>query len=457
MITPRFECSQTPNTVVINIYCPSVRAADVEIHVDDTLFSLHLNPYFLRLTLPHPVLEDDDSSAKYDAGTGYLTVTLAKANPGQDFPDLDLLSKLLAPRPATQTQPPQIEVLGDDDGGEEVERHLDEVEDLTARTDALSLEREEILRAAENDWQLPQQVPSDDYPISMTLTHPYGFLSRYGGYFKHAQHTENEINELGGQAETLSLRERRSRRVQHENAKWDEEHYMADYADDEYIQELVHWVNPRTQNTESFEFSDQEKAALLNLPRREYLSDEAQTRNLYLSLTTILFAAAYEARTTQGDPTPESAWTICILTPIFSALDGPPYSTDPPSSDLIATLVQSYRRSLSFPLFRSFALAEKCRSDVAALFKQGKRAILRCLLETKHILEHHEVNYVYSKIWVEDFCVWVQSCADEATLQDLGRELQSSQISKALIGWDLEELESAALEVQEREPDSDDE
>ncbi|CAK5264945.1 unnamed protein product [Mycena citricolor] len=290
-----------------------------------------------------------------------------------------------------------------------------------------------------------QQVPSDDYPISMTLTHPYGFLSRYGGYFKHAQHTENEINELGGQAETLSLRERRSRRVQHENAKWDEEHYMADYADDEYIQELVHWVNPRTQNT---------NLSSSQIKRKRHLSDEAQTRNLYLSLTTILFAAAYEARTTQGDPTPESAWTICILTPIFSALDGPPYSTDPPSSDLIATLVQSYRRSLSFPLFRSFALAEKCRSDVAALFKQGKRAILRCLLETKHILEHHEVNYVYSKIWVEDFCVWVQS---EATLQDLGRELQSSQISKALIGWDLEELESAALEVQEREPDSDDE
>jgi protein SHQ1 len=140
-------------------------------------------------------------------------------------------------------------------------------------------------------------------------------------------------------------------------------------------------------------------------------------RNLYLTLVTILFSYAYEARTTQGDSTPESAWTICSLVPAFSALDPPPYSApttslDRPSpSDLAACLSQSYRRCLCFPLYRSFLLAEACREDVGALFLRGKRTIVRCLLEAKFILEHHEVYYVYSKIWLEDFCVWVQASA----------------------------------------------
>ena len=126
-----------------------------------------------------------------------------------------------------------------------------------------------------------------------------------------------------------------------------------------------------------------------------------------------------ESRATQLDPTPESAWTICTLTPAFSALD-------PPSSEtyvegvpytftqemLRAAMVPSYRRSLTFPLYRSFAFAESCRQDSAKLLLKGKRTIMRCLLEMKGILDHHEVYYVYSKIWLDDFCVWVQAYAE---------------------------------------------
>lgn len=46
------------------------------------------------------------------------------------------------------------------------------------------------------------------------------------GYFRHVAHTENEVNELGPDAETLPEDERRTRRLAHEEAKWDEEHYM---------------------------------------------------------------------------------------------------------------------------------------------------------------------------------------------------------------------------------------
>lgn len=46
------------------------------------------------------------------------------------------------------------------------------------------------------------------------------------GYFRHVEHAENEVNELGVDAEICPPEERRQRRLQHEEQKWDEDHYM---------------------------------------------------------------------------------------------------------------------------------------------------------------------------------------------------------------------------------------
>lgn len=147
-----------------------------------------------------------------------------------------------------------------------------------------------------------------------------------------------------------------------------------------------------------------------------------------MTLLSLLFSYAYECRTTQHDPTPESAWTLGVLTPAFTALDPAPYSTEPApptldafsSNELVATLSTSYRRALAFPLYRSWALAEQCRADAAALLENGKRIVARCLLEMKHILDHHEVHYVYSKVWIDDFCVWTLAYARFVTPTRVG-------------------------------------
>lgn len=81
---------------------------------------------------------------------------------------------------------------------------------------------------------------------------------------------------------------------------------------------------------------------------------------------------------------------------------------------------------------------------------------MRCLLRMKDILDHHEVYYVYSKIWLDDFCLWISAYADDEILEKLGKVLAEIKVAKALIGWNLEELETAALESLERESDSDD-
>lgn len=98
------------------------------------MFTLHINPYFLKLNLPKSVLEDDNSSAKYDPSNGFLTVELTKEVPGEEFEDLDLLSKLLAPRSELRNeQHPKIEVIDSKD---------DDVALLVENTEKLSLEQE---------------------------------------------------------------------------------------------------------------------------------------------------------------------------------------------------------------------------------------------------------------------------------------------------------------------------
>jgi protein SHQ1 len=214
------------------------------------------------------------------------------------------------------------------------------------------------------------------------------------------------------------------------------------------------------------------------------LATGTQTHDLYLTLLTLLFSYAYDARFTQHDPSTESAWTISALTPAFSALDPPPYfagihsvltpANDPifSPSEIASALIPSYRRSLAFPLYRSFALAEACRTDVAELLCKGRRTVVRCLIELKRILDHHEVYYIYSKIWVEDFCVWTQAYAtfvyfyssfssiayytidSDDNLKKLATCVKLLKMEKNLLGWDLEKLETV---TQGGDDDSDDE
>ena len=65
-----------------------------------------------RLTFPGQVVEDGREKAAYDAATGELLVHIPKAIPGEHFPDLDLLTTLLARKPAAPSGRANVEVLG---------------------------------------------------------------------------------------------------------------------------------------------------------------------------------------------------------------------------------------------------------------------------------------------------------------------------------------------------------
>ncbi|KAG8933733.1 hypothetical protein FRC03_010282 [Tulasnella sp. 419] len=461
MITPKFSCSQDESAIIITLYVPSVRASEVDIHVDGTEFYVHIHPYFLRLNFPADVSEEEDSFARYDPSTGNLTVRLMKVVKGKNFDGLDLLANLLAPprimdgvsvkqkiTPRYVTR--SIEVMEDDAGTQPEGDH----QDRTTRTLDFNLQKEyEILLEAEkNDWRLPQeplgQSSLDSTNMKFKVNVPYGFQSLYSGFFKHTRYAENSVFELGPHGESASSEERRRLRARHEKEKWDEEHYIADFVNDEEIREIISWNSPFLSTPTSPLFSDEDNLVIMSLPRKEYIMSENQLRELYLTLLQILFAYCYDSRATQFDPTPESAWTICVLTPCFSALD---VSI---SSSPAMVLRSSYIRALTFPLYRNWRLCEQCRVDLADVLQGGRHYVSKALLHVKRILDLHEEYHIYSKIWVNDFIVWTQVYATDNNLQHLSEIVRHLVLTKASLDLSLDELELAAQSV---EADSDDE
>lgn len=159
---------------------------------------------------------------------------------------------------------------------------------------------------------------------------------------------------------------------------------------------------------------------------------------IYLGLVDILFAYCYNSRSTEGEDTVESAWTICRLSGTLSALDT--------YSNIEAVMTSCLRRSLSFPLYRSFGLAEKVLQDLVVLFKLGKRALLKCLLQIKTLLSYHESMFLMDRIYLLDYCVWIQQVSPKK-LASLASQLNHFKFTRDLCkGWDLDALENEAKE-----------
>ncbi|CAG8747438.1 8483_t:CDS:2, partial [Acaulospora morrowiae] len=185
-------------------------------------------------------------------------------------------------------------------------------------------------------------------------------------------------------------------------------------------------------------FTEKEKSMMLNLPNKDYILQDV--KSIYFGLADLLFAYSYNHRVCEGETTVESAWTIGKISPTISCLER--FTT------LRETIISLFRRSLAYPCYRNFELSQKCLEDVYVLMKLGRRAILKVLLEMKDIFDHSDVYYIYSKIWLDDYCIWCQTKASDKVIRSLAHQLHHYKVSKSDIGWHLEEYEQLALEDQ---------
>ena len=119
--------------------------------------------------------------------------------------------------------------------------------------------------------------------------------------------------------------------------------------------------------------TSEEKELLLSIKNIAITVHPDRMHAALFSLVDILCAYCYDVRMTQHDPTPESAWTISILSPTLSWLV--------PSTSLRHTLIGFVRRVLVYPYLRRYDLARLCIKDCIVILKLGTRRLLKCLLE----------------------------------------------------------------------------
>jgi hypothetical protein len=158
--------------------------------------------------------------------------------------------------------------------------------------------------------------------------------------------------------------ERRKRTVaayEQEEKRWDEGMYLDNFVDEDgEVKHLIEATLELPSGRDVFE--------------RRGLAPCTLQRDMHLLLLELFLAQAYDYRTTSGDSTVESAWTICSLSRSL-------VSSCLPSSRagdiVLSTLLYSLRRQLSFPLYRNWKLSIKvCEDVVTSLRTTSCRSLL---------------------------------------------------------------------------------
>jgi protein SHQ1 len=436
-LTPHFELSQTTTHVTVDIRVPHVRVSvdSVEIIVDQSTLHFSSPPYLLVLTFPAALVDNEEESAKYDPvkNGGMVSVTLTKQEPAI-WPDLDLMGTLMAPKQPKSNQRGGIEILDESSYVQQQQQQQQDNEDIQQ-----------------------QETPSIS-DIRNALGPHYGFMNMHSGVFTDLAREGLAAEMLELQyPDTASPQERRELRLEKELEDFDCNRYLGDLdVEDDYIYQTAmnmkpHWQRhhetDETTTSTSF-FTPEESAQLASIPYPLLPANSSpeQDESLLLGMLDILFAYVYDHIMTDGDPTIESSWTVCILSSALSWLD---------EFDSLELVVgHCIRRTLIYPYLRNYALAMYCWNQVACILKQKRRCIIRCLLQVRNILNRSECHYLGNRLFIDPYLVWIQRNVTDAQVSSLCRRLeillegaeQGKVLQKDSLGLDLLKLEQLIQE-----------
>ncbi|PVV04323.1 hypothetical protein BB560_001171 [Smittium megazygosporum] len=417
MITPKFEVTQDESFVFVVIHIFHFRANNVELDVNGNEFRFFASPYYLRLRFPGEVVEDTESKSELDISAGKIYIKLSKAVKGEHFPDIDLPSVLLASKINNK-------------GNGKNKPLIEEIETETNNPDK-DVEEEDL------DWEITQTIEQD--PI---LSVKYGFNNQYNGWFVHVNQTPNEVNDIA-EPETTNNRARCEAQYSMETESFNEDYYMSNYIDDDEILLLLEY-EPWFQKLSKTKKNDLLQGSVKSIDSEPVTKDPADTltsqpEDAFFTQEEKLLMMNLKKKTCESNV--ESAWMIGKLSSSCSCLRE--------LDSLKDTLVSSIRRSLVYPLFRNWDLAMKIKKDVELLFSLGKRYLLKALLEIKQIFDHHDIYYVYSKILLDDYCVWIQTSAKDSVLKSLSSKIKSLNIIKYDVDEDLIESNISRLNLED--------
>jgi len=463
---PRFSLSQTSAHLTVTINVPYIRVSSAETHVDLTAFSFSCKPYLLKLTLPGPVLDNEENAAvavyNPNVDNGTLTITMKKMEDG-DFPDLDLTTKLLQPRVTAPTKqksaPPLIEVIDSSTAPPLPAMVYDETVPDEETPVASSLFNISAVASGMGSGTVAPPLPQ----VSLSIHPTYGFAQKFSRCFDELRDELKEMCETD-RIDSLGVAEKRELRGQVEKEKFDAERYCGDFFvnDERFVDHNPDGPDPLYEAAMSYipsleslslgpiTFTPDEQSVLASLPHKEHLLSGADTRSALLSLLDILFAFFYDNRLTEGESSVESAWTMSILSPTLSWFDA--WGKEDKAVD---ALMAGVKRSLIYPYLRLFKFAtDTVVGDVIQVLKQGRRAVIRALLKVKGVFDKSETHYLINKFYIDDYIVWLQKI-DEGMFAKFAAGVRSdwdrldSEQRKAMVKLDLEEAEELVLEQLE--------
>lgn len=460
VLTPQFTVSQTDELVVVKIVVPFIRVSAAEIISEGCNFSFYCKPYILKLTFPELLQDGEDAHrAIYDPddNNGTLTIEMKKQTVGMYFPDLDLITKLIKTRKVTEMTP--------------------DVHDIEL------LHNENFVEGEEEESNTV-----NDNLLNWTNRNSYGFNGQYRHVFNNLREMMFGVLEVN-EPDKYSAKQRYQQRIAQEYTDFDAARYLGDLLDGEqdplYSQMMeykpfwiIAWENFQLESqssekqlspeavrasTPSFVFEEFENEILRNkLKNKEYLlspgsNDEME---LLVNMIDILFALCYDFRMTEGESNNESPANVVRLSRQLSWLDSylpaeefmgsEPFDGKAIEKLCLQLITLCMRRVLVYPYLRLWKLGRKILADVARILLLGKRYILKCFLRLFHILERTDSHYLLNKIFVQDYCVWLQSVSDSTVKQlakafnnakNVFEQSEKGKAGKRWVGFHIPELD----------------
>ncbi|KAL9651193.1 hypothetical protein ABK040_008264 [Willaertia magna] len=454
MITPNFTCSQTDEFVIVCIQVPHVKMSEMEYSIDNnteqemielntetkSLFRFYVKPYFLRLHFAQELNQDGTLDySKYDPENEKIYIYLPKRNRGEFFENLDMITWLLGGR-TTNVLNIEPNTTSDSNNTVKKEEHeikkkapLIEVIDSTENNDNMMNDEEEgnneMKKREQLDFDWKQTIPGtntidinnnnlliendmqeDNEMLSATKLGIekvyYGFNRQFNGIFSNfSQDYVNEIINLPTNPEFTPQTDRRRLRIEEEIELFDPEHFLVDYVNKErelkpIFEYLPNWYN---EQENVIEWNEKEQNMLKDLSRKEFLIGNQEM--IYYGLVDLLCSYCYCNRSFIGETNVESVWTICKMSSQLSYLDE--------FNNLKETLESFISRVCVFALYRNFDLSLLCIQDLCKLLRKGKAYVLRALLDMKYILAHTHDKYLLNKIYIDNYCIWIQGISNE--------------------------------------------
>ncbi len=203
MITPDFKLSQEDEVLIVAIRVPYVKISACEVYVEKNRFTFYLQPYFLKLQFAQDLQEGDESvlSSVYDHATYIVKFRVKKLTPGEQFQDLDLVSKLFEKKPKRTKAKPVITVVNSSVEGD----------------------------AADSKAENKAESETDPYG--------FGFDCSYDDFFDNHQEELHELADLDPSSTPIS--ERLQALFMVEARKFDPDHYLCNFFDSKQIDQLI--------------------------------------------------------------------------------------------------------------------------------------------------------------------------------------------------------------------------